>query len=170
MSVKEQVIKFIASGCYAGYSPVIPGTIGTVVGIIFYLNFQSNMRLISQCGLLVGFGVVGIWVCTKAEMLFGKKDSSKVVFDEITGYMVGMFGIKPCLATITTGFLLFRILDVLKPFHIDKTEQLNGGLGIMVDDILCGIVCCVILHLTFGFIPYFCYHILSSWGIYLSMA
>lgn len=133
------LIRLIATGFYTGYSPFISGTVGSLVGIPLYfcLNlFSSGLYLLSIAVCFVG----GVWICSRAEEIYNEKDSSRIVWDEVTGYLVAMFGLDPTLFTILLVFFIFRIMDIIKPWPISLTEQLPGGWGIMLDDVLAGLV------------------------------
>ena len=81
--------------------------------------------------------VIGIRVSGKAEDIFQKKDSQKIVIDEIAGMLISLFMLPPEFLTILSGFLIFRIIDITKPFHI--LERLPHGFGVMMDDIAAGV-------------------------------
>jgi phosphatidylglycerophosphatase A len=92
--------------------------------------------------------VVGIISSDTAEVLIGERDSSKIVLDEFTGYLVSVFYVPHTYVFLLAGFLLFRIFDILKPFPINRIdESLSGGLGIMADDLLAGVYVGILLRL-----------------------
>jgi phosphatidylglycerophosphatase A len=122
---------------YAGYSPIAPGTAGSLVGMAVYfaeylvfgeiswiVNLVAVVVLIYPCMILAGEG----------ERFFGKKDPPQVVIDEVVGYWISVlfypFNIKIALA----AFFIFRVLDVLKPWPAGRLQRLRGGFGIMIDD------------------------------------
>ncbi|MDI6791515.1 MAG: phosphatidylglycerophosphatase A [bacterium] len=133
------LIRLIATGFYTGYAPFASGTVGSVVGILLYLCFNlpgSRLYLLSLAICLIG----GIWICSRAEEIYNEKDSSLIVWDEVTGYLVAMFGLAPTLSNIMIAFVIFRIMDIVKPYPIHLTERLPGGWGIMLDDVLAGLL------------------------------
>ncbi|WP_418495237.1 phosphatidylglycerophosphatase A [Coprobacter sp.] len=133
----------IASGFGSGFSPFAPGTVGALVAIIiwtvlFYV-IPFNTLLIVTSLLIVLFTAAGIWSADKMESEWGK-DPSKVVIDEMVGVWIALLAVpEGNIWYILFAFLLFRFFDIFKPLGIRKMEQLNGGIGVMADDILAGI-------------------------------
>ena len=137
--------QFFASFFYLGYSPIAPGTAGTVGGVIlFYL--LSNLSLYIYISFLLGFIIFSVWVSNKASCIFGVTDPKQVVVDEVCGYLVTMFLITPSLRNIILGFFLFRLLDIVKPPPVRSSERLPGGFGIVTDDIVAGIYANIIMQ------------------------
>lgn len=133
----KNLIKFIASGFYVGYSPFIPGTNGALVGLIFYLLTQRSHLLflvVTAAWLIAGFLVSG-----KAEKLFGKKDARQIVIDETAGMLLCFVLIPYSIKYLFFAFVLFRILDVIKPFPARGIQDMEGSAGVMLDDIVCAV-------------------------------
>ena len=146
-NAKLRLIKFIATGFYSGYFPIAPGTAGSVVGILIYLAVISyQLSAISYFLITASIVVIGIRVSGKAEDIFQKKDSQKIVIDEIAGMLISLFMLPPEFLTILSGFLIFRIIDITKPFHI--LERLPHGFGVMMDDIAAGVSTNIILQVV----------------------
>lgn len=138
----------MATGCYAGYAPVAPGTFGTLVAIplCYLLSRLGLVHGILFLGLFTGFAV---WMSGEAEKVFKKKDSSLIVIDEIAGLLVTLFLIPWNVKSVVIGFFLFRLMDIAKPFPIRRLEtKLPGGWGVVGDDILAGIYANVALRLA----------------------
>ncbi len=138
----------MATGCYAGYTPVAPGTFGTLVAIplCYLLSRLGLVHGILFLGLFTGFAV---WMSGEAEKVFKKKDSSLIVIDEIAGLLVTLFLIPWNVKSVVIGFFLFRLMDIAKPFPIRRLEtKLPGGWGVVGDDILAGIYANVALRLA----------------------
>lgn len=130
-----------------GYSPLAPGTVGTLGGVIlFYL--LSSFTFTTYISFLLGFIIFSIWISGKASELFGKSDPGKIVIDEVCGYLITMFLISSSLRNIILGFLLFRIFDIVKPPPIKRLERLKGGFGIVSDDVMAGIYANLILQVV----------------------
>src|SRR3972149_4722217 len=143
--MKREVMRVFATFFYLGYSPIAPGTAGTVGGIIlFYL--LSKFSPFIYISFLVGFIILSVWVSTKASCIFGESDPKQVVVDEVCGYLVTMFLISPSLRNIILGFFLFRLLDIIKPPPVRSSERLPGGFGIVSDDVVAGIYANIILQ------------------------
>ena len=133
----------IASGFGSGFSPFAPGTAGALVAVIiwtvlFYV-IPFNILLVVTSLLIVLFTAAGIWSADKLESEWGK-DPSKVVVDEMVGVWIALLAVPVgTVWYILFAFVLFRFFDIFKPLGIRKMEQLEGGIGVMADDILAGI-------------------------------
>ena len=133
-------IHLLAFGFGAGLSPKAPGTMGTVVAVLIYLVLP-NMPPIIYAGLILLSFVFGIWICGKTAEDLGVHDHGGIVWDEFVGYWVTMFMAPSGLFWVLLGFVLFRLLDIFKPWPIKWADkELAGGLGIMLDDVLAGIM------------------------------
>ena len=84
------------------------------------------------------------------EVGWEKKDPGEVVIDEIVGYLITMGLIPFNLIKAIVGFFLFRVFDILKPFPIKRIEQIGGGWGIMLDDVIAGLYAALILRILFN--------------------
>lgn len=136
-----------ACGFGTGAAPYAPGTFGTLVGLPFYW-FMQDLGLIWYllvCGLLFVFGV---WICGRTARALGVHDHGGIVWDEIVGYLITMIMAPAGWVWWLTGFLLFRIFDILKPWPIKVLDQrVGGGFGIMIDDVLAGVFAAISLQL-----------------------
>ena len=141
------LIRLLSSGFYSGYSPVMPGTAGTCVGVLIYrfLMPKNSYFYLTAIFILV---ILGIWISTKAEIIYNKKDDQHIVIDEIIGYLVSMVLLPYNVKIMITGFVIFRIFDWVKPYPIKKLENLNSGIGIIADDVMAGVYTCMCLHLV----------------------
>ena len=136
---RKLIIKFLASGFYAGYTPLAPGTAGSLVGILLYLLLQniSDALYITVVALLI---VAGVYISAQAENIFQKKDCSNIVIDEIAGMLIALAFLPGGIKFIIAGFIVFRIFDIIKPFPIRTIDRnLGGGWGIMLDDVMAGV-------------------------------
>ncbi len=133
-------IHLLAFGFGAGLSPKAPGTAGTAVAVIIYLLLPGMSPLIYAALLLISF-LFGIWLCGKTAEDLGVHDHGGIVWDEFVGYWITMFMAPTGLIWVLLGFVLFRLLDIFKPWPIKWADkELTGGLGIMLDDVLAGIM------------------------------
>ena len=144
--IGEKCVVLLATGCYAGYVPVVPGTLGTLVAIpLSYLLSRVSpvLRILFLC-LFTGFAV---WMSGEAEKVFNEKDSGLIVIDEMAGFLVALFLIPWSVKSVVIGFFLFRLIDIAKPFPIRILEsKLPGGWGVVGDDLLAGIYVNTILR------------------------
>jgi len=148
----KHFILVLATGFGVGYSPIAPGTLGTLVAIpIYYFLSEIPSPLFEIT--LVGFFFLSVWISENAERFFGKKDDQRIVIDEIVGFLVTMLWVPKTILFIIIGFLLFRFFDILKPFPIRHLEKkLKGGYGIVLDDVLAGIYANIVLHVLYKII------------------
>lgn len=138
--------KIIGSGFYSGYSPIASGTVGSTVGIIIYLvpGFENLFIIIPATFVLF---VYGIFIGTKFEAEYGK-DPAQCTVDEVVGTWISLIALPKTIFIIVATFLLWRILDIIKPPPARNLEKLKGGLGIMIDDVISGIYTLIIMHLV----------------------
>ncbi len=150
MKIKQRFIMMSATGGYVGNLPVVPGTFGTMVGLLpaFALSLLENAYI--GLVLIVLFILVSIWISERAEQALGTVDPGCIVIDEIAGIMVTLWALPFEWPVVLTGFLVFRCLDMIKPFPIRQIEKnLSGGLGIVVDDVAAGVAAHIILRIIF---------------------
>ena len=125
---------FIATCGYVGYVPVAPGTFGSAAGLaVFFLLRHIGSTGVEVATIAALFGV-GIWSSTVAEHHFGRIDPAPVVLDEVVGMLITLAFLPVSIGGALVGFLVFRILDVIKPWPSARFESLPGGLGVMADD------------------------------------
>lgn len=142
---------FLGLGFGSGLAPVAPGTFGTIVAIPIYLMMQ-HLPLWLYLAMTVAAFFIGIAICQQSADWLGKDDPSAVVWDEIVGYLVTMVAAPTGWLWVLTGFILFRLFDILKPWPISWFDKnLHGGLGIMADDVIAGIFAGTGLHLIYYF-------------------
>ena len=145
---------FIAFGFGSGLMPIAPGTWGTIAAIPIYLLIWPLHWLFYLLFVLVSF-IMGIWLCGKVENEIGIHDYAGIVWDEVVGYLLTMAMVPPKLGWIIIGFLLFRLFDIWKPQPIKYVDQhINGGLGIMLDDLLAAVPALLIMHVIIWILPY----------------
>lgn len=89
--------------------------------------------------MIAGVCGAGIWAATAAEPLLGGKDPGPVVIDEVLGMLITVAFVPVSLIGLAVGFLLFRILDIVKPYPAGRMESLSGGWGVMLDDAMAGL-------------------------------
>lgn len=131
----------------SGYSPIAPGTAGTVAAIPLYL-LLSTLSVVPYICLTVLFIIASCMIASRAVRITGIHDPGIVVIDEVAGYLVTMTGGEPTLLKVAIGFLLFRVMDVLKPFPANLIDsRLSGGVGVVMDDVAAGVYAALLLHL-----------------------
>ena len=137
---------WLAYGFGAGLSPKAPGTFGTLVAVPIYL-LLSMLPMAAYLAVLAVMIAVGIWVCGTTANDVGADDPPGIVWDEIVGFLVVMIAAPSGWIWVITGFLLFRLFDIYKPWPAGTiNRRLRGGLGIMLDDIVAGLMSLVVLQ------------------------
>ena len=139
MNFSEKAAVFLATGFYVGNIPFAPGTFGSLIGLplCFLLAGIHLPAAIIAALIIIG---LAIWIANVAAKTLKRKDPGCIVIDEIAGMVVTLIGLPFNLTTVVTGFILFRILDILKPFPIRILDKrVSGGLGIVADDVVAGI-------------------------------
>lgn len=147
--LKDPIV-FIALGLGSGLSPIAPGTAGTLLAVplVFFLQQHSDLiyALVTLFVLLTG-----PWVCGYAAKKLDVHDHSGIVYDEVAGLLITMFMVPQGWQFMLIGFALFRVFDAAKPWPISWLDKnVQGGIGIMLDDVLAGFIslmCLLLLSL-----------------------
>jgi phosphatidylglycerophosphatase A len=125
-------------GC--GLVPKAPGTMGTLGAIPLYLVAARGGRLGVGTAALAVTGL-GIWAASWVARELGRKDPQIVVVDEVAGLLVTMLPMRTLSwPALGIGFVVFRLLDVVKPWPVRRFEALPGGWGIVLDDVAAGVL------------------------------
>lgn len=137
--------KLMGSGFYTGYIPFASGTFGSLAGLIIYYipGFEKPVIMISA---IIIFTIYGIYVGSQFEKVYGK-DPAECTIDEIVGMWISLLFLPKILWVSVVVFLLWRLFDIIKPFPARQLEKLQGGTGIMIDDIVSGFYVLLIVHL-----------------------
>jgi phosphatidylglycerophosphatase A len=132
-------VLFLAFGFGSGLAKKAPGTFGTLAAIpLYWLFAQADLLVYSLLTLIVT--VAGVWICGLAAEKLEEHDFGGIVWDEIAGYLITMWLAPFTWQAMVSGFILFRIFDILKPWPIKWVDQqVHGGLGIMLDDVLAAV-------------------------------
>ena len=125
---------FIATCGYLGYVPVAPGTFGSAAGLAVFYAVRSTGSTGVELATIVVLFAIGVWSGTVAEHHFGGIDPGPVVLDEVVGMLITLALLPLNVTGVIVGFLVFRVLDVVKPWPSARFERLPGGLGVMADD------------------------------------
>lgn len=143
----KRVVIFLATGCLVGYSPLAPGTAGTLASIPLYF-ILSHLSPLYYLAVVVGWIYIAIWASDGAEVLLQSRDCRHIVIDEMVGFLVAMILIPPTVRNILLAFILFRAFDIIKPFPIRRLEEkVRGGYGVVLDDIIAGVYTNLVIHI-----------------------
>lgn len=139
---------FLAFGFGSGLARKAPGTLGTAAAIpLYWLLIQSGLPIYSVSTVVAT--LAGIWICGIAADKLGEHDFSGIVWDEVAGYLITMWLVPFSWKALLLGFVLFRIFDIFKPWPIRWIDQqVQGGLGIMLDDVVAGVFAAVLLWIA----------------------
>lgn len=144
-------VHFIAFGFGSGTIPFAPGTMGTLMAIPFYLLIR-HFPLGIYISIVIVATMVGVWVCDVTEKALGTHDYKGIVWDEVCGYGVTMLAAPHHWQWVVIGFFLFRLFDIWKPWPICWIDRyVQGGLGVMLDDVLAGVYSLVVLQIVYYF-------------------
>lgn len=139
--------KIIASVFGIGYFPFAPGTLTSLVCVFLYKLILHKMAWPYYLALLALLFIIGAWASEIQASLMKTEDPRCIVIDEAMGQFVALFLLIPKWYLLGLGFVLFRALDILKPFVIKRAEKIPGGWGIMMDDVIAGLVTSILLNL-----------------------
>ena len=144
---------WVATGGGIGYFPRIPGTIGSLAGLILFIPLRRLPPPAYLLFLVFSF-FVGVYTATASEPAFEKKDASEIVIDEIHAMLLLLFLLPPSPAWWVAGFFAFRLFDITKPPPIRRLERLPRGWGVMTDDLLAALYAAALLRSAERFIVF----------------
>mgnify|MGYP001336588821 CR=1 FL=1 len=149
MSLSRKITIISSTFFYTGYLPLVPGTFGSLAGLLVYYFIKDNGIFFAAGALICT--AVGFLVAGRAERELGKKDSKHIVIDEASGMLLSLLFLPVDLKLVLLAFVLFRILDTLKPFPADRIQELKGSMGVMGDDLIAALYTNLILQLALRF-------------------
>ena len=139
----------IATGFGVGYSPVIPGTMGSLVALLIFVLIPSS-NILWLMVILITF-IVGVWASGIVEDEKGE-DPGIVIVDEFVGQWIALLFLPPSTAVYIAAFIIFRLFDIWKPFPAYDSQKLPRGWGIMIDDVIAGIYTNIALQILLPFV------------------
>lgn len=145
----NRFFRLLATGLYTGYSPIAPGTAGSVLALVIYILIPEFRDLILLFTALIFF-FIGVVAASEVEKTDGH-DASIINVDEVVGMWIALLFLPEGLSFVWVigSFFLFRGFDIWKPFPIDHSQKLPGGWGVMMDDLLAGIYANLLLRLIY---------------------
>lgn len=141
----RRLTKIITSFFYLGHSPFMPGTLGSLAGLLIYFVVKDKFPVYAFS--LVFLFTLGVMFSAEAERIYKRKDAQMIVIDEACGMMLSMFLVPYNLWIMISGFILFRAFDILKPPPAKAIEKFSGSFGLMFDDIIAAIYTNFILQI-----------------------
>jgi phosphatidylglycerophosphatase A len=155
-SPADRLAEAVGTGVYSGHFPIFPGTVGSAVGLVLYVAL-ARFGVLSQdfsVGWVATLSVVfvaGVLAAHRCETIFGP-DNKRIVIDEIWGMLIALFMLPVSWWWMLWAFLIFRFLDIVKPFPAGRAEGIGGGLAVMLDDGIAAAYTALILHLAKAFL------------------
>ncbi|MDM7859780.1 phosphatidylglycerophosphatase A [Alteromonas sp. ASW11-36] len=144
---------FLGLGFGSGLIPFMPGTMGSLAAmplLLLMLPLAAEFYVLITL-LSIAIGVV---ICERTARDLGVHDHGSIVWDEVAGMLVTFLLVPISITSLVLGFLLFRIFDIWKPWPISFLDKhVHGGLGIMLDDIVAGLMACAVLHIALYYLP-----------------
>lgn len=146
-TVMRDPVHILAFGFGTGLAPFAPGTFGSLVGVLlFWLTMDFGLYV--QLGVALVAALAGIWICGESARRIGVHDHNGIVWDEIVGMYVTLMVAPATALGWVVAFVLFRFLDIVKPWPIrDVDHRLGGGVGIMLDDLIAALYAAILLGL-----------------------
>ncbi|XID74956.1 phosphatidylglycerophosphatase A [Alkanindiges sp. WGS2144] len=153
LSLSQQIIYALGTGFGTGLAPKAPGTVSSAAVLLLvplwvWLGFYSSL------GLIVLMSIVGIWICGRTAQMMQVHDDSRIVWDEFAGQSIALLPLllldQVSWLGVLLAFVVFRLFDVWKPWPIRLADyHIHGGFGIMLDDILAGLMAAVVIYAGF---------------------
>ena len=149
----RQVAVFLATCGYVGYAPVAPGTFGSAAGLAIFALVRVSGSMYVELAVIVVLFALGVWSGTEAEHHFGGVDPGPIVLDEVVGMLITLALLPVNAMGAFVGFIVFRALDVFKPWPSGRFERLHGGLGVMADDAMAAVYGNVVMRILLWLAP-----------------
>jgi phosphatidylglycerophosphatase A len=146
--------EMLATFFYLGRAPLMPGTFGTLgaIPLVFIFNLFGTYGYMAATFVLCIFA---IWVAEQYEQMVQDHDTKEVVIDEVAGFLVTMFWLPHTWQSFLAGFVLFRFLDIAKPFPINIIDRrAKGGFGTVADDLVAGVIANLVLQFVYTQTPW----------------
>jgi phosphatidylglycerophosphatase A len=143
----------LATAGYVGHVPVAPGTAGSALALVLLWAVRLTESAIVEVALVAALAAAGIWSAGVAERHLGRTDPGVVVIDEVVGMLITLLLLPVGLTGACIGFVVFRLLDIMKPWPARRFEALPGGVGIMADDVMAGMYGYLIVRGLIVFAP-----------------
>jgi phosphatidylglycerophosphatase A len=145
------VLLATAGGC--GMVPFAPGTIGSLAALPVWWLWLADLAPLEQLGCVVLAALLAMWIVERACRAAGVGDASQIVLDEVVGQWWALLGAPKSVIAVLLGFALFRFFDIVKPPPVRWADRhLRGGLGVVADDLLAGVLAAFVLQLSVGWI------------------
>jgi phosphatidylglycerophosphatase A len=142
----RRLVKITTSFFGLGHSPFMPGTLGSLAGLLIYFAVKDKFPVYAFS--LIFLFVLGVLFSAEAERIYKRKDAQMIVIDEACGMMLSLMLVPYNFWIALAGFVLFRTFDIIKPPPAKKIEKFSGSFGVMFDDIIAAIYTNFILQIA----------------------
>ncbi|MCK5082005.1 MAG: phosphatidylglycerophosphatase A [Candidatus Omnitrophica bacterium] len=144
--MSDKLVKMFSTWFYVGDLPGAPGTAASAVAVLMAVIFAPNTFLYILVTIAVT--VLGFAVSGRMETILDRKDPGCIVIDEVAGVMIAFFLLPLTWPVIITAFFLFRAFDMFKIYPVNKFEEIEGGTGVMMDDLVAGLYTNIVMQLA----------------------
>ena len=146
-TVMTDPVHILAFGFGAGLAPFAPGTFGSLPGVLlFWLTMDFGLYV--QLGVALSATLAGVWICGESARRIGVHDHGGIVWDEIVGMYLTLMVATFSVTGWILAFVLFRVMDIVKPWPIRGLDhRIGGGIGIMLDDLVAALYAAILLVL-----------------------
>ena len=134
--------KILFTALYTGYLPAAPGTAGTLLAVLIYI---LEYLIFGACSWIINLVIVVIMIYPSIKLgdagvaYFKNSDPPQIVLDEVMGFWISILFYPFNWKIIALAFLIFRIMDIIKPYPAYRLQRLKNGTGVMIDDYIAGI-------------------------------
>lgn len=142
---------WIATVFRIGYLPLAPGTWCSLFAVLIWYFLFIDISIFNYLIIILIVSILGVFASNDVIQDTGREDPSEVVIDELAGQWLALIGLPHSIGFAFASFVLFRILDIAKPFPIKQLESMPRGWGVMLDDLSAGLITCGIIHLYIYF-------------------
>ncbi|MEM8767988.1 MAG: phosphatidylglycerophosphatase A [Pseudomonadota bacterium] len=142
-------------GFGTGFSPVAPGTVGSLGAVVVWWFLLKDLAWFWQLGAIAAVTILGVWLIARVNARYGVGDAGAIVIDEVAGQWIALLLAPASLLAVVLAFALFRLFDVWKPWPVGWLDRnLRGAWGVMADDLAAGGMAFAVLQFTFLILPH----------------
>ena len=142
----DKIYLFFLTFFYVGKINYAPGTVASLITALLWFCFIPH-NYIFQLYLIFALLIISLFLCYQYSLDNTVEDPSFIVIDEVVGMSIALFMVPQKIVFYSIAFIIFRFLDITKPLFISSSEKVNNGIGIVLDDIISGVLTLLILHL-----------------------
>ena len=136
--LRVELSEWLATCFKIGHLPIAPGTWGSLAAVIGWWLWLQYLDPLVFIVLIITIFIIGVFATNIIIDHTGEKDPSRIVIDEVAGQWLGLLVLPDGVLYIAAAFILFRLLDIIKPWPIWQLEKFPKGWGVMLDDMLAG--------------------------------